>query len=270
MDPDLRDLLSAWLGGESEAARRDELLARVRQDEGFRRAFVDEIRMLGMVRAVQAAEPRWFRLEDELGWIAAEQATEEALREGIMRRLRGLPRPRPSGRWRWWGAAAAALLVAGLTFALRPWGGREALETPRSFPRVDAATGLAMIISLDGVRWEPADGPHPADGDVLAAGRLRFRSGLATLSMLNGVVLTVEGPADLELVAIDRVFCRRGRLRTRVPEGAEGFVVAGPGSAVMDLGTEFALDVGLDGKARVVVIQGEVEGAVLSTAGIPQ
>jgi hypothetical protein len=127
-----------------------------------------------------------------------------------------------------------------------------------------------MILRLDGVRWEPADGPHPADGDVLAAGRLRFRSGLVTLSMLNGVVLTVEGPADLELVAIDRVFCRRGRLRTRVPEGAEGFVVAGPGSAVVDLGTEFALDVGPDGKARVTVIAGEVEGAVLSAAGIPQ
>ena len=92
MDPDLRDLLAAWLGGGGEAARRDELLARVRRDEGFRRAFVDEIRMLGMLRAVQAAEPRWLRLEDELGWIAAERATQEALKEGVMRRLRGLPR----------------------------------------------------------------------------------------------------------------------------------------------------------------------------------
>ena len=61
----------------------------------------------------------------------------------------------------------------------------------------------------------------------------------------------MEGPADLELIAIDRVFCRRGRLRTRVPDGAEGFVVSGPGSAVMDLGTEFALNVEADGKARV-------------------
>ena len=74
MDEDLRDLLSAWLGGEIDAARGDELLARVRQDEAFRRAFVDEIRMLGMLRAVQSTEPRWLRLEDELGWSAAERA----------------------------------------------------------------------------------------------------------------------------------------------------------------------------------------------------
>ena len=38
MDPDLRDLLSAWLGRDVEATRRDELLARVCQDEAFRRS----------------------------------------------------------------------------------------------------------------------------------------------------------------------------------------------------------------------------------------
>ncbi len=271
MDPDLRDVLSAWLGGEVEAARRDELLVRVRQDEGFRRAFVDEIRMLGMLRAVQTAEPRWLRIEDELGWIAAEQATQEALEEGVLRRLRSLPRWYSMGSWRWGGAAiAAVLVVAGLTLAFWPSADREAPDRTRPLPKVDVATGLAMVIKLDGVRWEPAEGPHPADGDLLAAGRLRFRSGRATLSMLSGVVLIVEGPADLELVAIDRIFCRQGRLRTRVPEGAEGFVVSGPGSAVMDLGTEFALSVESNGKARVVVIEGEVEGAVLDAAGIPQ
>ena len=57
MEPDLRDLLSAWLGTECEAPRYDELLARVRQDETFRRAFVSEIRMLGMLKVVQSAEP---------------------------------------------------------------------------------------------------------------------------------------------------------------------------------------------------------------------
>jgi hypothetical protein len=271
MDPDLRDLLSAWMGGEVEAARRDELLVRVCQDEAFRRAFVDEIRMLGMLRAVQAAEPRWLRLEDELGWIAAERATQEALEEGVLRRLRKLSRTGPSGSWGWGVAAAAAvLLVIGLTAMFWPRGPREAPDTPRPFPRGDDATDLAMIINLDGVQWESSEVPHPAEGDLLAAGRLRFRSGRATLSMLSGVVLIVEGPADLELVAIDRIFCRQGRFRTRVPEGSEGFVVSGPGSAVMDLGTEFALSVATDGKARVVVIEGEVEGAVLDAAGIPR
>jgi hypothetical protein len=90
-----------------------------------------------------------------------------------------------------------------------------------------------------------------------------------TLGLLSGVTLTVEGPADLELLSIDRVHCRRGKLRTRVPRGAEGFIVSTPGSAVVDLGTEFGLNVSDDGKAEVMVFKGEAEAAVLNAAGAP-
>jgi hypothetical protein len=79
----------------------------------------------------------------------------------------------------------------------------------------------------------------------------------------------VEGPADLELLAIDRVHCRRGRLRTRVPDGAEGFVVSAPSAAVVDLGTEFALNVAEDGRARLMVFEGAAEAAVFNAAGSP-
>ena len=90
-----------------------------------------------------------------------------------------------------------------------------------------------------------------------------------TLGLLSGVTLTVEGPADLELLSIDRVHCRRGKLRTRVPRGAEGFIVSTPGSAVVDLGTEFGLNVAVDGKAHLMVFKGEAEAAVLNAAGAP-
>ena len=58
-------------------------------------------------------------------------------------------------------------------------------------------------------------------------------------------------------------------LRDRVPEGAEGFVVASAGSAVVDLGTEFALNVETDGKARVMVFEGLAEAALLDRTGSP-
>jgi Concanavalin A-like lectin/glucanases superfamily len=265
MESDLRELLSAWLGTECEAPRYDELLARVRQDEAFRRAFVSEIRLLGMLKVVQSAEPRWLRLEDELGWSAAERAAGETLEEGVKRRLDATRAP---FRARTLGILGAVLVIlTGMAGLFRP---RE-LPAPRTtrspVSKVDTASGLALVIKLDGVEW---DGPQPSEGDLLAAGRFRFRSGRVTLSMLSGVMLIVEGPADVELVAIDRVFCRGGKLRTRVPEGAEGFVVSCPGSAVIDLGTEFALSLESDGKARVSVIEGEVEGVVLNAAGIPR
>jgi hypothetical protein len=139
-----------------------------------------------------------------------------------------------------------------------------------SYPRVDTATGLAMVVKLGGVSWEPTSEPRPSEGDVLAAGRFRLFSGRATLSMLTGVVLNIEGPADFELVASDRVLCHRGRIRARVPAGAEGFLVLGPSSAVVDLGTEFGLNVGTDGKMRGQVFKGKLEAALLSAEGTHQ
>ncbi len=142
--------------------------------------------------------------------------------------------------------------------------GRDGADGARGRGRraVTTADAVAMVIKLDGVQWERADEAHPAEGDLLPPGRLRLRSGRATLTMLSGVVLIAEGPADVDLIAIDRVFCRQGKLRSRVPKGAEGFVIASPSSSVLDLGTEFGLNVDLGGKSRVTVFDGKAEAVV--------
>jgi hypothetical protein len=124
-----------------------------------------------------------------------------------------------------------------------------------------------MVGKLEAMQWESTNDSPPSEGDILAAGRLRFRSGRLFLTMFTGVSLVVEGPADVELLSFDKVHVRSGRLRARVPEGAEGFVVSGPGSAVVDLGTEFGLNVAADGKMRGKVFKGMVEAALLNEAG---
>jgi hypothetical protein len=115
----------------------------------------------------------------------------------------------------------------------------------------------------------PTGDPHPSEGDVVAAGHLRFQSGRIVVSMLTGVVLFVEGPADVELVSDDKVLCHQGKMRVRVPNGIENFVASGPRSAVIDLGTEFDMNVGPGGKSFTRVIKGRVEAAVTSADGIP-
>jgi hypothetical protein len=272
MEPDLYDLVSAWSGREIEPVRCEELLARLGREPVFRREFVAEIRMLGMLKIVQSPEPRWLRLEDELGWSASESSHSEALEDRIVRKLDGSPTPRPSRRRRWI-VGAAAVLLAGVALSLYLRHQPQHLPVPgvaRPYPRVDTATGLAMVVKLDGVRWEPTGDPVPSEGDVLAAGPLRFGSGRARLSMLTGVVLDLEGPADVELIDTTRVLCRRGRIRARVPAGAEGFRVLGPSSAVVDLGTEFGLNLGTDGKLHGQVFKGRLEAALLDAAGSPQ
>ncbi|SIO59512.1 Concanavalin A-like lectin/glucanases superfamily protein [Singulisphaera sp. GP187] len=282
MEPDLQELLTAWMSGEVEPARYDQLLARIREDSEFRKAFVEEIRLLGMLKAVQSSQPRWLQLEDEIGWSVQRPTDSNTIEEAVARLVLDDPiEGRSRRRRRAWVpllATAAALVLIGLgtVFSIAT---RRAAPGPQPAPNssfiVNASlgshdVGLAMILQLEGVRWSATDGPRLAVGEILKAGRLRLQSGRATLSMLNGVTIVVEGPADLDLVSVDQVFCRQGKLRTRVPEGAEGFVVSGPGTAVVDLGTEFAVNHTTEGRARGRVYQGMVEATVLSPAGTPQ
>ncbi len=137
----------------------------------------------------------------------------------------------------------------------------------RVLPKVDVADGVAVVVRGENLRWEMDDGRIPKEGDVLPKGRLRVLEGRAMFSMLSGVTVVVEAPADLDLHSVDRIACNRGKLRARVPEGAEGFVISGPGTAVVDLGTEFGINVKPDGKSYGKVFKGEVEAAVLGTTG---
>ncbi|HEY2158185.1 MAG TPA: LamG-like jellyroll fold domain-containing protein, partial [Isosphaeraceae bacterium] len=170
------------------------------------------------------------------------------------------------------GWTLAVLFAVGLVAALRWPGERKApVAAPavvaRPLPKVGAAEGVAVVVRAEGVRWEMDGGRVPKEGDVLPRGRLLIHEGRAMFWMLSGVAVTVEGPAEVDLLSIERIACNRGRLRARVPEGAEGFVVSGPGSAVVDLGTEFGVNVGADGKSHGQVFEGEVEAAVLGASG---
>ena len=93
---DLIDLIAASRGEDLAPGRLEQLLSRLREDEAFQQAYVDEIRMLGMLKTVQSPESRWLRLEDELGWSSSESRPGEALEDRIIRELDGQPRSRPA------------------------------------------------------------------------------------------------------------------------------------------------------------------------------
>lgn len=253
MDPDLRDLLAVFLNGEDlDEGRREALLERLRTDAGFQLTVFEELRMIGMLRVVQSAEPRWLALADAMGMAegsAREDANADALAERIVAGLTRQRRRRLVGRSVAIALACTVLVAVVGLLALRP----------------GAPPAFATLIQSEGVDWE---GRAPAEGSRVAAGPLRFRSGRITLRFTSGVTLTAEGPADLEVHDAGHVSCRRGRLRTRVPAGAEGFTVSGPGYEAVDLGTEFGLNVPGDGRVNLMVFQGEVALSVLGSDGV--
>jgi hypothetical protein len=265
------EALARYLDGEPEPGDIELLAVAMHDDERFARQVGRLLMVDDLIRQRAMRDTQAF-LEVLETRLAAERDGGRFIRE-LARRLRrgSIPVPR---RWPWlpWTLAAAVVLMVVLTVLLWPRGRRGAPPALVPAPPLASATaldGLAMVTQLDAARWEPESGPPPREGDVVSARRLRLRQGRAVLAFLSGVTLTVEGPADLDLVSIDRVFCRRGRLRARVPRGAEGFVVASPSAAVVDLGTEFALNVEADGEARILVVEGAAEAALLDAAGTP-
>lgn len=162
-------------------------------------------------------------------------------------------------------AIAASILVMVGSAAF--WVGRKnvAVESTRvataDASRTDAdeslIAGHATLRRSVDLRWsENADSYR--EGDVIPDGLLKFEEGLVEIDFFCGATLIVEGPATLDVESDWSVRVAQGRLRANVPPAARGFVVKAAGSEIVDLGTEFALEVGSE-NARLEVIDGEVK-----------
>ncbi len=169
-------------------------------------------------------------------------------------------------RWARTFAVASAILIVGAAafwFGHRDGArqqeqtadGREATGTNSESESVMA--GHATLRRSVDVRWAEKSESY-REGDVLPAGLLQFDEGVAEIDFFCGATLIVEGPASLNVESDWSVQVTSGRLRANVPPAARGFVVKAAGSEIVDLGTEFALDVGAE-NAHVEVIDGEIE-----------
>ncbi|MCF6312257.1 MAG: FecR family protein [Verrucomicrobiales bacterium] len=150
--------------------------------------------------------------------------------------------------WRRWGSAAAA--VAAIAVAAL-------VALSLMFNAQDHKEGLATLTHVIGAKWQ---GELPLNaGDELAKGRIHLLSGVARLDFANGVRVTLEGPTDFELIAVDEMRLHAGNLAAHVPPEGIGFLVHTEQAEVVDLGTTFGITVDANGKTEVAVFEGKVE-----------
>ncbi len=95
-------------------------------------------------------------------------------------------------------------------------------------------------------------------GELIPGGKLHLKSGLAHLELFSGVQIVIEGEAEFSIDSAMEVTIDQGRASANVPESAHGFQIKTKQGNVIDLGTEFAIDVDSTG-SRVEVVSGEVE-----------
>lgn len=179
-----------------------------------------------------------------------------------------LPLDAGASRLRWRRAFAAMATLAATLLVIVAWQVTQRRASPIAIATHETDfgsddehaekrdAGFAVVSGQADAVW--ADGRSLADGSLVSTEELHLRTGVVQLELFSGVVLVVEGEARFSVLSPMEVAVSRGKVRARVPEPAQGFRIWTDVGEVVDLGTEFAVDVSEAG-SEVHVLAGEIE-----------
>lgn len=199
----------------------------------------------------QAAYVEQVRLHALLEWRSGRVRARAPDAPAPWRISRALDRAPVMRRWRW-SAAALVLLAVGLAALLSP----RFLKGPAAPQRI----GIGSVALLDDVVWGPGQATLDV-GSRVTTGLLSIDGGTLQFRSDTGATATVSGPARIHVMSDMRLLAQSGRVTVRVEPGAHGFTIDTPTAAVVDLGTEFGIQVDPAGQTDVVVFEGSVDVA---------
>jgi hypothetical protein len=97
-------------------------------------------------------------------------------------------------------------------------------------------------------------------GASLSSGRtLQLAQGFAEFKYPNGAKIVVQAPATFILNSRERMTLLHGRLTALIPVPAHGFTVSTPTGNIVDLGTEFGVNVISESVVETTVFQGQIQ-----------
>lgn len=156
----------------------------------------------------------------------------------------------PSALGGFLGAGLATLVLIGIGGLL--WLAEPARTPTTPGPRT-LDLGFATVSAPEGAAWNLV-----RDRAGRRPDRLKLKQGAAEVHYKKGTRLRVRAPAELDLPTPDEVRLHRGALSAQVPAAAIGFTVLTPVGRLVDLGTEFDVEVDSSGKTEMSVRQGKV------------
>jgi hypothetical protein len=124
---------------------------------------------------------------------------------------------------------------------------------------------LAVAFSTGNLRWSL--GQPATAGQQLGPGNVRVFDGELSLSLVSGQLLHVKGPAEFDLVGEGEIALRSGPSALRTIDGRGPFIVHLPKGALVDMGSDFSVDVGSDGTAEVRVFENELVASTVGPSG---
>ena len=157
---------------------------------------------------------------------------------------------------------AACLAVAGCLAFLNT---KEVIKEVEVVKTVREQIPLALVSKIsEDIKWSSSS---KKVGQVLVEEEIILERGQLTITYNHGTEVKIEGPAHYSLKSLELAEMKYGQLAAKVPEAAQGFTIEAPKAAIVDLGTEFALNVSKEGKSQVYVYEGEVVSSLLGESG---
>ena len=114
-------------------------------------------------------------------------------------------------------------------------------EQPSSEANEVVESGCAVLSRI--IDAEFADGITYQEGDSLRPGRLKLLSGAVQIDFFSGATMLMDQATEVNLISSWEAECARGKVTMHVPPPAIGFRLILPGMRVVDLGTEFGVEV---------------------------
>ncbi|MFK8112386.1 MAG: LamG-like jellyroll fold domain-containing protein [Rubripirellula sp.] len=162
-------------------------------------------------------------------------------------------------------AAIGATLLLAIGYGIGREGTKDsqkeiALSDPSAIESNEVVeSGCAVLSRIVDAQF--AGGIVYREGDSLPPGPLELISGAVQVDFFSGATMLIDEATEVYLVDSWEAECVRGKVTMHVPPPAIGFRLMLPGMKVVDLGTEFGVEV--DGTVSSLhVFDGEVEAHV--------
>jgi hypothetical protein len=124
--------------------------------------------------------------------------------------------------------------------------------------RGSATLGVARITGLVDCRWSKGQRPFQFGNWIASGDRVELTDGLLQLTFDSGAKVIIQGPVRFVPQSGMEARLDYGKLSAVVSESARGYTVKTPTAEVVDLGTEFALEVEGSGVTELHVLEGDV------------
>lgn len=245
-ESELRKRISGWIDGSLDPSEVAELEKQLSEDEDARRVFL-----------------QFMAVHSELSnLVAGKQQVESILNDSGM----PLPNlnpvvdpdtPTQGNSWGTW-SFLSLLLVIGLallpTIIARLNSSQSPSESTAGVPILSEVQPTSAPCS-----WYVESKMRPQADSFRSGDVVRVTNGKLALTYLHGTKVILHAPAAFQLLSDMEARMIIGRLTANVPEKAKGFSIITPQATVIDLGTEFGVEVSNDGATDFLVFKGEVD-----------